>query len=124
MANKKKAEKRKLLTPKEHEIMLKLWTLEESGIKQSKVRDILELFKEDGSSMAYTTLATFIKILVAKKYAASTKNGVIIFIKSKISRQAYAELALKYALADYFAGDKDKMIETRSEEHTSELQSR
>ncbi|MBQ9524267.1 MAG: BlaI/MecI/CopY family transcriptional regulator [Bacteroidaceae bacterium] len=112
MANKKKAEKRKLLTPKEHEIMLKLWTLEESGIKQSKVRDILELFKEDGSSMAYTTLATFIKILVAKKYAASTKNGVIIFIKSKISRQAYAELALKYALADYFAGDKDKMIET------------
>ena len=41
MANKKKAEKRKLLTPKEHEIMLKLWTLEESGIKQSKVRDIL-----------------------------------------------------------------------------------
>ncbi len=112
MANKKKAEKRKLLTPKEHEIMLKLWTLEESGIKQSKVRDILELFKEDGSSMAYTTLATFIKILVAKKYASSTKNGVIIFIKSKISRQAYAELALKYALADYFAGDKDKMIET------------
>ena len=112
MANKKKAEKRKLLTPKEHEIMLKLWTLEESGIKQSKVRDILELFKEDGSSMAYTTLATFIKMLVAKKYAASTKNGVIIFIKSKISRQAYAELALKYALADYFAGDKDKMIET------------
>jgi predicted transcriptional regulator len=112
MANKKKAEKRKLLTPKEHEIMLKLWTLEESGIKQSKVRDILELFKEDGSSMAYTTLATFIKILVAKKYASSTKNGVIIFIKSKISRHAYAELALKYALADYFAGDKDKMIET------------
>ena len=92
--------------------MLKLWTLEESGAKQSKVRDILELFKADGSSMAYTTLATFIKILVAKKYAASTKNGVIIFIKSKISRQAYAELAMKYALADYFAGDKDKMIET------------
>ena len=112
MANKKKAEKRKLLTPKEHEIMLKLWTLEESGVKQSKVRDILELFKADGSSMAYTTLATFIKILVAKKYATSTKNGVIIYIKSKISRQAYADLAMKYALADYFGGDKDKMIES------------
>jgi predicted transcriptional regulator len=111
MANKKKAEKRKLLTPKEHEIMLKLWTLEESGIKQSKVRDILELFKADGSSMAYTTLATFIKILVAKKYASSSKNGVIIFIKSKISRKDYAALAMKYALGDYFAGDKDKMIE-------------
>ncbi|MCR4592547.1 MAG: BlaI/MecI/CopY family transcriptional regulator [Bacteroidaceae bacterium] len=112
MANKKKAEKRKLLTPKEHEIMLKLWTLEESGVKQSKVRDILELFKADGSSMAYTTLATFIKILVAKKYASSTKNGVIIFIKSKLSRQDYANIAMKYALEDYFAGSKEKMIET------------
>lgn len=111
MANKKKTEKRKLLTPKEHEIMLKLWTLEESGYKQSKVRDILELFKADGSSMAYTTLATFIKILVAKKYATSSKNGVIIFIKSKISRSEYAALAMKYALADYFGGDKDKMVE-------------
>ena len=104
MANKKKTEKRKLLTPKEHEIMLKLWTLEESGYKQS-------LFKADGSSMAYTTLATFIKILVAKKYATSSKNGVIIFIKSKISRSEYAALAMKYALADYFGGDKDKMVE-------------
>lgn len=111
MANRKKIEKRKLLTPKEHEIMLKLWTLEESGYKQSKVRDILELFKADGSSMAYTTLATFIKILVAKKYATSSKNGIIIFIKSKISRSEYASLAMKYALADYFDGDKDKMVE-------------
>ena len=108
---KKKTEKRKLLTPKEHEIMLKLWTLEESGAKQSKVRDILELFNAEGSSMAYTTLATFIKILVAKKYATSSKTGVIIFINSKISREAYAALAKKYALADYYAGDKDKMIE-------------
>lgn len=111
MATKKKAEKRKLLTPKEHEIMLKLWTLEESGVKQSKVRDILELFKADGSNMAYTTLATFIKILVTKKYASSTKNGVIILIKSKISRKDYATLAMRYALGDYFGGDKEKMIE-------------
>ena len=115
MANKKKAEKRKLLTPKEHEIMLKLWTLEESGAKQSKVRDILELFKADVSSMAYTTLATFIKILVAKKYASSSKTGVIIFIKSKISRKDYAALAMKYALEDYYGGDKDKMIEAIKE---------
>ncbi|MBR4644877.1 MAG: BlaI/MecI/CopY family transcriptional regulator [Bacteroidaceae bacterium] len=112
MANKKKAKKRKLLTPKEHEIMLKLWTLEESGKKQSKVRDILELFKADGSDMAYTTLATFIKILVAKKYASASKTGILIFIKSKVSRKDYANIAMSYALEDYFGGDKEQMIET------------
>ena len=112
MANKKKTGKRKLLTPKEHEIMLKLWTLEESGVKQSKVRDILELFKADGSDMAYTTLATFIKILVAKKYASSSKSGILIFVKSKVSRKDYAKIAMKYALEDYFGGDKAMMIET------------
>jgi predicted transcriptional regulator len=112
MANKKKDSKRKLLTPKEHEIMLKLWTLEESGVKQSKVRDILELFKAEGSDMAYTTLATFIKILVTKKYASASKSGILIYIKSKISRSEYAKIAMKYALDDYFAGNKDQMIET------------
>jgi len=112
MANKKKVVKKKLLTPKEHEIMLKLWTLEESGVKQSKVRDILELFKADGSDMAYTTLATFIKILVTKKYVSASKVGILIYIKSKISRLDYANLAMKYALDDYFGGDKEKMIET------------
>lgn len=110
MANKKKVEKRKLLTPKEHEIMLKLWTLEESGVKQAKVRDILELFKAEGSDIAYTTLATFIKILVTKKFAAASKIGILIFIKSKISRKEYAQVALKYALGDYFGGDKEQMI--------------
>ncbi|MBO7068954.1 MAG: BlaI/MecI/CopY family transcriptional regulator [Bacteroidaceae bacterium] len=92
--------------------MLKLWTLEESGVKQSKVRDILELFKAEGSDMAYTTLATFIKILVAKKYATSSKSGILIFVKSKVSRKDYANIAMKYALEDYFGGDKALMIET------------
>jgi len=53
--------------------------------------------------------------LVAKKYASSSKTGVIIFIKSKISRKDYAALAMKYALEDYYGGDKDKMIEAIKE---------
>ena len=90
--------------------MLKLWNLEDAGFKKAKVRDILELFKAEGSDMAYTTLATFVKILVTKKFASASKIGNLIFIKSKVSRSDYAVIAMNYALDDYFGGDKEQMI--------------
>lgn len=99
-----------LLTNTEHQIMLHLWSIAKKNPKFILVRSILECYP-DNDRPAYTTLATFIKILVNKKFVSVKKVGNLLTIKPSVSQDAYVKKVLKYNLSDFFENDEVKMVE-------------
>lgn len=99
-----------LLTPAEHQIMVYLWQIQKRNPKFILVRNILECYPED-KKPAYTTLATFVKILTNKKFIDSKKIGNLLTIRATISQDAYAKKLMKYNIADFFDDDSFKMLE-------------
>lgn len=90
---------KRLLTRSEFQIMHYLWSLPgQSGY----TGDIVKSF--DDPKPAYTTIATFLKILAQKGFVKSRKkNGKIIFTPT-ISRAEYAHVALTQTKDFYFDG--------------------
>ena len=64
---------KKFLTKAEHQVMLILWGLKEKG---GFTNDILRGYEEP--KPAYTTLATFLKILSNKGFVKSSKVGSML----------------------------------------------
>ena len=90
----------KFLTKSEFQVMLILWSLPGKG---GFTHDILALFEDP--KPAYTTLATFLKILTKKGFVKSKKVGAMLYYVPLISKEAYCKQVMEKAQADYCEND-------------------
>ena len=84
------------LTKAEEEIMLILWELEEAT-----VRDVIKKLGED---LAYTTIASFLRILEKKGFVKHRAIGSTHIFQPLISHDEYAKQSLSGLLNKYFEG--------------------
>ena len=88
------------LTRAEFQCMLNLWNLPTKG---GFCRDIQDGFEEP--KPAYTTTATFMKILVRKGFCKMERVGSMQYYTPLISKEEYCQRVLGKAQDDYFQGD-------------------
>jgi len=99
---------KKPLTKSEMEVMNHLWDLE-SG--RGSIRDILEEYPSPRP--AYTTIATFMRILTQKHYVKAVKregNGKTLFYIPTISREAYLKQVVEDVKDNFFGGSKKALL--------------
>lgn len=91
-----------LLTKSEHQVMLYLWNLPKGGF----TNQILSQFPESDKP-AYTTLATFLKILVNKGYvkAKKEKETSMLYYTAKVSKETYCTIMMEKYRKEYFDDD-------------------
>lgn len=113
---------RNLLTRVEFQIMHYLWGMPNQC---AYTGDILKCYDEP--KPAYTTIATFLKILESKGYIVSLRQGHKLYYKPTLSRLEYAATALAHAKDYYFDGSLMDMMrffladETITKHDASEL---
>jgi len=91
---------KRFLTRSEHQVMLLLWSLKDKG---GFTKDILDGYSEP--KPAYTTLATFLKILTRKGFVKASKVGAMLYYTPKISKMDYCKIVMEKANEDYFEKD-------------------
>ena len=96
---------KKFLTRAEHQVMMNLWALEDAC---GFTLDIMQGYK--GKKPAYTTLATFLKILAQKGYVESRKIGSMLYYTATVSKMEYCQEVLEKAKDDYFNGKAEDLI--------------
>ena len=95
----------KLLTKSEHQIMLYLWNLEKGGYTNAILSQVPE------PKPAYTTLATFLKILTTKGFIKTTKSdNSKLFYTPKIKKEEYTRFLMAKNQDDFFDGSASKFI--------------
>ena len=113
------------LTKAEMEIMNCLWDSEE---KDMTVRDIQERYAEP--KPAYTTVATFMKILTQKQFVEAKKHeggGKTLFFRPLISRDDYRRRVMNDVKESFFGGSLSSLVsffvreEKMSEKEKEEL---
>jgi predicted transcriptional regulator len=92
------------LTEVELELMQLIWQLEECTI-----RDVFEALPKN-RNLAYTTVATMIKILEQKGAISSHKKDRTISIKPRIQRADYEVASLKHLSEAVFQGNASTMV--------------
>ncbi len=92
------------LTEVELELMQHIWTLGECTIREVHA----SLPKE--RDLAYTSVATMVKILEQKGAVTSHKKDRTITIKPQISRSDYESASLKHLSERVFQGNPSTMI--------------
>ncbi len=85
--------------------MLTLWNLEDKG---GFTNDILKKFPNP--KPAYTTLATFMKILTNKGFVNAEKVGSMLYYTPKFSKTVYFKRIIEKNCADFFDGNTYEMI--------------
>jgi len=98
----------KTLTKAEMEIMDYLWS---QGDKDCTVRDILACYPEP--QPAYTTTATFLKILTQKGFVAAEKRqneGKTLFFRPLISRDEYRRRVMADVKDSFFGGSVKSLV--------------
>ena len=103
----KRNEEDRQLTKAEMEIMNVLW---ERG-KGMNTHEIIEEYPEP--KPAYSTIATFLKILVNKGFISSHKmvgGGKTFVFAPTISREAYTNRVMKEVKSTFFAGSLKSML--------------
>ena len=96
------------LTKAEMEIMNILW---DGNQKEMSVRDIQERFNEP--KPAYTTIATFMKILTQKEFVAGRKHdggGKVLFFRPLISREVYRRRVMQEVKNCFFGGSLKSLV--------------
>lgn len=96
------------LTKAEMEIMNILW---DGNQKEMSVRDIQERFNEP--KPAYTTIATFMKILTQKEFVAGRKHdggGKVLFFRPLISREVYRRRVMQEVKNSFFGGSLKSLV--------------
>lgn len=88
---------RKFMTRSELQCMLNLWNLPTRG---GFVRDIQEGFEDP--KPAYTTTATFMKILVHKGFCKVERVGAMQYYTPCIAKEEYCRRVLDKIQHDYF----------------------
>lgn len=102
------------LTNAEHRIMEIIWA---KG--SATVADVVEgLHDRD----AYTTILTLMRILKAKGYLSTRKEGRAFIFEPKLDRDTVARKAVHQLLSKFFAGSASELVLTflREEELTPE----
>ena len=96
------------LTKAEMEIMNILW---DGSQKEMAVRDIQERSNEP--KPAYTTIATFMKILTQKEFVAGRKHdggGKVLFFRPLISREVYRRRVMQEVKNNFFGGSLKSLV--------------
>lgn len=93
------------LTRAEHQVMLALWNL---GTNGGFTNDILQNYSKP--KPAYTTLATFLKILTRKDFVNAEKIGSMLFYTPKVSKEEYFKNLMEKNCDDFFNNDYAEMI--------------
>lgn len=104
---------KRFLTRSEFQVMLILWNLPNKG---GFTHDILEVFEDP--KPAYTTLATFLKILTKKGYVKSKKIGAMLYYVPAVSKEEYCKMVMDKAQVDYFDNDPVQFIRFIAENNT------
>ena len=107
----------KLLTKSELQVMLTLWAMPDGG---AFTKELLQNFEEP--KPAYTTLATFLKILSTKGYVEITKIGNMLYYRPKVTRDQYRLRIKAFVLETMYDGDSVLMLHNmlRNTEYTNE----
>jgi len=102
------------LTNGEHRIMEVIWA---KG--SATVADVVEALKGED---AYTTILTLMRILKAKGYLTSRKEGRAFVFVPKVDRDTVARKAVSQLLSKFFAGSPGELVLSfiREEELTPE----
>lgn len=96
----------RFMTRSEFQCMLNLWTLPTKG---GFVRDIQEGFEEP--KPAYTTTATFMKILVRKGFCKMDRVGSMQYYTPRITKEEYCRRVMEKVGEDFFNGDIVRFME-------------
>lgn len=91
------------LTPAEEQVMLRLWKLEKSSVKE-----IVALY--DDPKPAYNTTSTIVRILEKKKFIKHKAVGRGHVYIPRVSREQYREYIADYLLKHYFDGERKEVI--------------
>ena len=97
---------KRFMTRSEFQCMLNLWALPTKG---GFTRDIQEGFEDP--KPAYTTTATFMKILVRKGFCKMERVGSMQYYTPKITKEEYCQRVIEKAQDDYFEGDITRFVE-------------
>jgi BlaI family transcriptional regulator, penicillinase repressor len=93
------------LSEAEREALRALW---EQG--PGTVRRVMELFGERGRTWAYSTVATLLRRLEGKGYAASETVGGTLVYRATVSREDLIERRLKEAAAELCDGEAAPLV--------------
>jgi len=106
----------KQLTRSEFQVMSILWNLPSNG---GYTGDILSRYPD--KKPAYTTLATFLKILSGKGFVKCTKRGNKLHFSPKVSQEEYAAVYFAPVKDAFFHGSFQEMMRfILQREHLSE----
>jgi BlaI family transcriptional regulator, penicillinase repressor len=103
-----------MLTNAEHRIMEVIWAR-----GSATVAEVVEALE---GKDAYTTVLTFIRILKAKGYVSSRKEGRAFVFTPAVDRQTVARRAAHQLLSKFFGGSPSELVLSflRDEELTPE----
>jgi predicted transcriptional regulator len=101
---KKDREPAKLLTDVELELMQVLWDRGEAP-----VRDVMEALPKD-RRLAYTTVATVLKVLEKKKFVSSHKGERTHVYSALVSREAYEKKSVHHLVDKVFRGEPSSFV--------------
>ncbi len=94
----------KLLTQVELEIMNVVWTL-----GRCTVREIVDTLSKE-RPLAYTSVATMMKILEQKKILKSQKQDLVHIFVPVIERKEYEQTALNHLTENVFQGSSTSVV--------------
>lgn len=103
MGRKKQDTTGKLLTELELEVMQALWSL-----AQGTVKDVLA--KMTGRSLAYTSVATVLKILETKKVVVAEKTERALIYRPLISRDEYQTKSVDRLVGQLFQANPTSLV--------------
>ena len=107
----KKTNEERQLTKAEMEIMSTLWDNCAEGKAGMTTHEIIERYPEP--KPAYSTIATFLKILTNKGFIASCKqegSGKTFVFMPLVSREEYTHRVMKEVKTTFFAGSLKSML--------------
>lgn len=104
MAQKKRTKLEKPFTEVELELMNAIW-----GLGECTVKDVQEALPK-GRELAYTSVATMMKILEQKGALKSEKKDRAHTYQPLVSRSKYEGISLEHLKTNVFGGDPTSMV--------------
>ncbi len=93
-----------MLTQFEAEVMAVLWKLGEGS-----VRDVLNRLPSD-RKVAYTSVATILKILEEKNFVSSIKTGKTHTFVPRLEKENYQRKTLRHIIDQFFEGTTSSLV--------------
>ena len=100
----------RLLTEAELGIMNQVWRLGSASVRQT-----MEALEPE-RKLAYTTVATILKILENKGFLESRKHDGVLGYTPKVAREAYESVSVRHLVANVFQGTPAALVNRLLEE--------